>query len=98
MIQLAHDEDLFSKLLETFRRVNEPKVKTLNGILDSSGLVGHKAYKARDTRTQDRSVVNTIINFFDGFSERNFNVNHVPLQFAFLSPSFDHGVQAQHAT
>ena len=49
VIQLAHNEDFFTELLEAFRRVNQAKVQALDSVLVACCSVGDEANKTGDS-------------------------------------------------
>jgi len=75
MIQLAHDVDFLSKLLETLFSFHEAEVETFYRVLDTSGFVGDEPNKAGDARTKDGTIMNAIIDFLDRFTEWYLDVS-----------------------
>jgi hypothetical protein len=71
VVQLAHDTDLFAKLLKAFYGVDQCKVEALDSVLETSCLVSGETNHTRDSRSKDRPSEHTIIHFLDGFAERN---------------------------
>mmetsp|Transcript_8656 Transcript_8656/g.15623 ORF Transcript_8656/g.15623 Transcript_8656/m.15623 type:complete len:306 (+) Transcript_8656:2152-3069(+) len=97
MIQLAHDEDFFSQLCEAFLGINQPQIQTLDGIFYASCLVGNQSNQARDSRSQDGSRMDTVVDFFNRFPKGNFHVDDIGSESSLFATTFNHGIQSNHA-
>ena len=69
MIELAHDVNFLSKLLETFLGFHETKIETFHCILDTGSLVRDEPHEAGDAGAKNGAVVHTIIYFLNRFTE-----------------------------
>lgn len=65
MIQLTHDKNLVSQLAQSFSGVNQAQVETLDSVLDSRGAVDDQPHHTRNAASQDGSVKDAIVDFFD---------------------------------
>ena len=69
MIELAHDVNFLSKLLETFLGFHETKIETLHSIFDTGGFVRDEPNKAGNAGAKDGTVMYAIIDLLNRFAE-----------------------------
>jgi hypothetical protein len=81
VVQLAHDKDLFAKLLKAFCGIDQSKVEALNGVLVTSCLVSDEPNQTRNSRSKHGSSMHAVVHFLDGFAERDLRYNHEGVPF-----------------
>jgi hypothetical protein len=80
MVQLAHNVNFLSQLLKTFCARNEPQVQALDGILDASHFMSDEADDSGNSRSQDATRVNVVVNFFNWFPKGSFHPHYVAIE------------------
>lgn len=71
MVELAHDEDLVTELLEPLCRIDHAQVKDLDGVLESGGPMQDEPNEAGNAATQHRPVVYSVVYFLNWLPERS---------------------------
>ena len=69
MIELAHDVNFLSKLLETFLGFHETQIETLHCILDTGGLVRDEPNEAGNAGAKDGTVMHAIVDLLNRLAE-----------------------------
>ena len=70
VIELAHDVDLLSELLESLLGFHEAEVETFHSIFDTGGFVRNEPNEAGNARSEDGAVMHAIINFLNWLAKR----------------------------
>mmetsp|Transcript_15544 Transcript_15544/g.44868 ORF Transcript_15544/g.44868 Transcript_15544/m.44868 type:complete len:146 (+) Transcript_15544:193-630(+) len=79
VVELTHDKNLFTKPGKALFGINKAQIQHLHSVFDTSCFVGDKTHQTRNSRTQNRPSVNSIIDFFDRLSKGNFHVHNIRL-------------------
>ena len=94
VIELAHDKNFFAQLLKSRGRFDETQIEDFDGVFEPRGLVRDQSDHAGNTGSEDGAIVDSIVDFFNGFAKGDFNVHDILSEGSNFASVFNHFVES----